>query len=234
MRTLRLWCEELSSFAESSCLSLEKSENHHFVQVLRGRIGDEVELLNGKGWLVKAVCQEIEAKKAVFKLTDLSFHRPSRKLMVMSPAPKGKRLPYMLEKFQELGVHAWQPMETEHSVRDDLSEHQISKLNERLKEACKQSGCPWKLKIEPMINFEAALNSDHLFALDIGGVSWQEPSEAMSELSLMIGPEAGWSDSERQIFEDRKIPRIGLSKYHLRMETAATIGAARLLESESF
>lgn len=234
MRTLRLWCEELAELSESDFVELEKPENHHFVQVLRGRQGEEVELLNGQGLQAKAFCHEIDSKRAKFKILEIRSQLKRKRLTVFSPAPKGKRLPYMLEKLQEIGVDTWVPMETEHSIRDHLSDNQKSKLNERLKEACKQSGCAWKLKIETEVGFQNVLERAHLFALDIGGERWDASFDSLEELSLMIGPEAGWSHAERQTLQDRSIARIGLSPFHLRMETAATIGAARLLESESF
>jgi RsmE family RNA methyltransferase len=86
------------------------------------------------------------------------------------------------------------------------------------------------MKIADPVQFEDVLSQKNLYALDIGGESWAEPVEPIKTFSLMIGPEAGWSDVERQRLIEQEIPRIGLSIYHLRMETAATIGAARLLE----
>ena len=69
--------------------------------------------------------------------------------------------------------------------------------------------------------------------LDVDGPSiWDFPESASNEkgLQLVYGPEAGWSDAERELFKEAGCISLGLSTHHLRMETAAVLGAGVLLE----
>ena len=231
MRTIRLWFEDLASQKEADTVILDSSESHHFIKVLRGKAGEEVELIDGRGCRAKSFCQSIKKKLAYFKLGKIESQINGLNLTVIASPPKGKRLPYMLEKLQEVGVSNWTPLETKFSVRDKISSHQTEKLGERLKEACKQAGSAWRLNIKNSITFTEVFSLTNLVCLDIGGQKWVAPELLPNQYNLLIGPEAGWSDEEREGLIEASVPRIGLSNYHLRMETAALIGAARLLES---
>lgn len=229
MRTIRLWHESLANLSVSDTVQVEKSEAHHFVQVLRGKEGDQLELVDGLGFGAKVICIGVQAKKPEFRVESIQFQERGIQLHLYSPVPKGKRLPYMLEKMQELGVASWTVIKTEHSVRDELKVQQVDKLQERMKEACKQSGCYWRLDIKAEKSFDDLKTIEKLSVLDIGGQPWHGHVEE-EEVHLCLGPEAGWSDVERAWMVDSGIYRVGLSKQHLRMETAAIVGAGRILE----
>jgi len=233
LRVIRLWCDDLALKRDSESVGVGKLEAHHFLHVLRSKIGTQVELLDGRGCCAKAVFSDSRNKEPVFFIESLIKLPQRRELVVMCPAPKGKRLPYLLEKLQELGVSAWVPLETDYSVRESVSKHEQDKLQERLKEACKQSGCPWRMEIKESVAFKSVLAMRELVALDLGGQRWDEVNVAIEEnVHLLVGPEAGWSDEEREQLIAGKIKRVTLSAYHLRMETAAILGAARCAERE--
>jgi RsmE family RNA methyltransferase len=46
---------------------------------------------------------------------------------------------------------------------------------------------------------------------------------------LLIGPEGGWTDAEKQDFINRRFPHILLSEFTLRAETAAIVAIAKLM-----
>lgn len=231
MRTIRLWCDDLSKTKESDKVEVSKPESHHFSHVLRGKVGEKIELLDGRGYRASVICCEITGRKPIFECVSKLFTEVTHKLHVFSPLPKGKRLPYMMEKLQEVGVSSWTPLVTEYSVRDKLSSNQKEKLLERLKDACKQSGVAWRMEVHSDMCLEDALKLKSLYALDIGGEKWGEVNKLAEDTHLLLGPEAGWSDGERSSIIENEIKRIGLSLNHLRMETAAIIGSARIMES---
>jgi 16S rRNA (uracil1498-N3)-methyltransferase len=49
-----------------------------------------------------------------------------------------------------------------------------------------------------------------------------------SPLALLVGPEGGWSERELALFSDQQIPKISISQFTLRAETAAVAGATIL------
>jgi 16S rRNA (uracil1498-N3)-methyltransferase len=49
-------------------------------------------------------------------------------------------------------------------------------------------------------------------------------------IRFAIGPEGGWSEKERNLFEQHRFSGVGMAPYILRVETAAT-GAMALLRN---
>jgi 16S rRNA (uracil1498-N3)-methyltransferase len=213
---------------------LEPSEAHHFSNVLRGKIGYHVHLMDGLGREAAATCSQKEKKKVAFVLDALVvFSKVPKDLVLKGPIPKGKRFPYMLEKCQELGLAAWTPLATEHSVREELSPSGREKIKDRLRDACKQSRNPWLLTLGEEEQFADGLDSElQTVVLDVDAPPiWSLPELCPKRpIQLLYGPEAGWSDGERERLKERDCSFLGLSAHHLRMETAAVIGSAMLLE----
>ncbi|MBF0199224.1 MAG: RsmE family RNA methyltransferase [Planctomycetes bacterium] len=232
MRFICLWAGCLQGKRQGDCIELDSAESHHFKNVLRGKVGYELNLMDGLGYMAKATCKGFNNKIVECMILDVKYYPRLGQLHVMGPIPKGRRFPYLLEKLQECGVSSWSSLSTEHSVREELSESMKKKINERLKDACKQSRNPWLMTIgESSPMGEELIKQPERMVLDVAG-SYLRPGEikCKSEASLIYGPEAGWSPSEIALFEEEQIPRVKIAGYHLRMETAALLGAGRILE----
>jgi 16S rRNA (uracil1498-N3)-methyltransferase len=235
LREIRLWAEALSDRSVGQSLACEQGESHHFAQVLRGKVGDAVILMDGKGREAKAVCSSPHRKKSEFIIEQMKTFAQGPRLELIGPIPKGKRFPYLCEKIQELGVSRYSPLATEHSVREETSCSGKDKVIERFREACKQSRNPWQTELGDTVMFDDVDWNASCFVLDVGGMSmWSltsenRPSHAQP-LKLFFGPEAGWSDRERQVFIDQGVTRLGVAAHHLRMESAAVVGSGMLLD----
>lgn len=235
MREIRLWTAPLKEHAAGQILELNEAESHHFGTVLRGREGDEVVLMDGMGFEANAQCVAKEKRRIAFFLQSLLCTAAGPALNLLGPIPKSKRFPTMLEKLQELGVTSYAPLATEHSVREDYSDSVREKSIERLQDACKQSRSPWMMELLPAESLENVLmpktGAFKKIVLDVGGSSiWDFPPYDGEAVQLLFGPEAGWSTVEREHFQQQGLKTLGLSANHLRMETAAILGAGFLLE----
>lgn len=231
MKPIFLWAEDLALRGKGDRFSLSSSESHHFKRVLRGNSGEELMLLDGDGHIARAICTNIHTQYIEVEVIEKEETKKRPQLHIYGPAPKGKRLPYMLEKLQEVGISSWFPIETEFSVRDELSAAGVKKLYERVKESCKQSQNPWVLRIEQKTAFEKILQLKNVFILDVHGQAIREPViQKDIPCTVVYGPEAGWSDAERDAVDGLNIPRVKLSLNHLRMETAAIVAAAKFQE----
>lgn len=199
--------------------------------MLRGKVGDEVILLDGKGTEAFAICVEGSRKSSRFMIQDLKRHAMVAQLELLGPLPKGRRFAYLCEKIQELGVCRYTPLSTEFSVREETGLSGRQKALDRFREACKQSRNPWLTELgEPLSLAEVAWGEDCM-VLDVGGQSlWQQPLSAPHPKKLFFGPEAGWSSKERELFKDKGICSLSVGGHHLRMETAAVVGAGMVLD----
>ena len=231
MREIRLWTAPLKGFGVGQSVELDSAESHHFGTVLRGREGDEVILMDGQGFEAEAQCVVKEKRRIAFAIQSLQNTPAGPQLNLCGPIPKCKRFPYMLEKIQELGVSSYTPLATEHSVREDYSDAVREKSVERLQDACKQSRSPWMMDLEPACTLSEVSLGANSVVLDVGGSSiWDFPIYAGQPIQLLFGPEAGWSEAERANFKTLGLRTLGLSANHLRMETAAMVGAGFVLE----
>lgn len=230
MRTLHLWSPPLEGLQAGHSLQLSPEEHHHFSRVLRGKVGHEVVLMDGLGSTANATCHDVSKKESHFTLTSDSLAHPrGPKIKVYGPIPKGKRFPYLMEKLQELGISSYGPLQTEHSVREEWSAEARRRTSERLIDACKQSRCPYLMVLEDSKTIDELNDSAPPLVLDVNSPPLLSTQVSQSSV-LIFGPEAGWSDQEKVGFESKGWKRVGLNGQHLRMETAAILGAGTLLQ----
>lgn len=156
----------------------------------------------------------------------------SRKTTLAVAMPKGQRAGYLIEKCTELGVAAIWPLLAERSVaRPGSDSHR--KWCRRAVEAAKQSQRAWVPTIAPpqsfgdtvarVGNFEDACLADTTKS----AMSFRAFLATQSSSVLVwIGPEGGWTSTERaQAMEAGAVP-IRLGPTILRAETAAVAACA--------
>src|SRR3989339_1718221 len=210
--------------------SLEKEEFHHLAHVMRGKVGDKVELINGLGSLAQAVVLSIEKHKAFLKIESVFQEKPpSYQLILAQALPRLPKLEFIIEKSVELGVTDLWLLPGILSEKKDFSENQIERIHHITLSALKQCG---RLFI-PNIIFKPSLlnwNSEEVPANSFFGDT--EPnaphflnkllSKASSPLLIVIGPEKGFHEKEALYMKDH-LHMKGVKLHHniLRAETAA-------------
>lgn len=176
-----------------------------------------------------------------------------RTLKKLPPAPQGPRITlcaalikfdhfeWMIEKATELGVTEIVPVETLRSERG-LARAAIKRLGRWRRiglEASQQARRALLPQIEPPLQLQAALSytAKSRYALDeealgtpLLSVLPQVPS-ADDSMALLIGPEGGWTDSERAEFTAAGWTRVTLGPLILRAETAAIAALAVLSQA---
>ena len=66
-----------------------------------------------------------------------------------------------------------------------------------------------------------------MFFADMASDSDIQPKDMTT--TVLVGPEGGWSDAERQFFADHGVSPINLGEHVLRAETAAIIAVSKLI-----
>lgn len=222
------WAEGLAGWDVGGEQALDAGESRH-AAVLRLAPGERIGLLDGRGALGRA---EVLAGRGPLRLRLLSLERapgpPS--LALACPAPKGWRLVYLAEKLQELGLRTWHPLACERGERRSAA-LDAERLAPRLRQACKQSGCPWLMEIGPPLVAAQACRLPGAVVLDKEGRPPATiPPPAGAGLLVLAGPEGGWAPEERAAFTSAGTPLVRLGRHDLRLETAALLGTARLME----
>lgn len=229
--TRRYFAPELPSGGGLVTLSAE--ESRHAIRVMRVSEGDEVTLFNGDGREAQAKVVELgrnECQLQTFAPESVD-REPSIEVHIAVALPKPDRARELIERLTELGVKSLTPLVAARSQRPP-SRSLLEKLRRGVIEACKQCGRNRLLEIRET---EQAMN---FFQMPKTGSSWiahvapdavpiAEATTADS-VTAAVGPEGGWTDDEVQCARENGYQAIDLGKRIYRIETAATVIAAKV------
>ncbi|MGF1578511.1 MAG: RsmE family RNA methyltransferase [Gemmataceae bacterium] len=214
---------------------LQGPEAHHLAQVCRIRAGEEVVLFNGDGAEYPAVV--LSAQRKAVTLEVLRREPADRELgfwlEVAAPLPKGDRAQFLIEKLTEIGVSRFVPLQTERSVvlpRDA----KLEKLQRYVLEASKQCRRNVLMEIASLTKLSEYCRQLHQEArILVAHPSTQNDSSVLlsrlrhedrpKRLSLVFGPEGGFTDDEIQSVVSAGCQLVDLGPRILRVETAAVV-----------
>lgn len=240
MSEIRLYCPDLAEGPKG----LSPEESHHAVSSLRVRRGGEVVLFDGAGregiaTVVRADRRRMQVE--VTRIRRIPFESAFRLTLAVA-LPKAPRQAYLIEKCTELGVAAIQPIVAANSVVRP-GHGLVDRWTRRAIEACKQSGRAWIPAISSPKSFDevldgvAAHGATTLADLRAGATSFLtllQQREAGASIMVLVGPEGGWTDDEREAASEAGATIVRVAPTVLRIETAAvTVCAAVALASTS-
>jgi 16S rRNA (uracil1498-N3)-methyltransferase len=210
---------------------LDAQQGRHARDVLRLEEGAEVELFDDAG-IVAAGVLVYEGGKAAVRISRLeaSAATPAVLITIAAAIPKGERADWMVEKLSELGVAVFIPLAAERSVVLPEGTNKRERWQRIATESAKQSRRHGVMRIEPLAKVEDVLGSQTI-CLSTRDDAKPLP-EVLSELhdadavTLLIGPEGGWTDAELQNFESVGVRFAKMTETILRIETAAIAAAA--------
>ena len=226
-------------------VELPEAEARHATLVLRLRDGDEVEAIDGKGNATVGILRvrggpiRLESTGAAPIIRGADRHETVPLSLELSVL-KGDAMEWVVEKAVELGVRRLVPTLTSHTVVQidrkgpEFFQQRWQKIADQ---ALKQCGRLERMEILPPLDFEAVLlRSPHSAkkpriwcdeAVAKDGEFLLErlrKLEGIEEVSLLIGPEGGWSQTERERLLNPSTgagERVSLGPLTLRAETAA-------------
>lgn len=237
----RLYCPSLAP----GLLELPGSEAHHAARVLRLSAGAAVELFDGCGRYARAEVRDVARSHVTVDVGEVAEDPAIRPGVHLGFAvPKGKRLDWLLEKATELAAASLQPVIFARSVAggESLSNAKRERWMGHCISAAKQCGLNVLPELRPARPLEDVLadgqgdmlrllgdTADHAPALR--EVLDRATAGGEGEILLLIGPEGGLTDEERDACLEAGIHPIRLGQTTLRIETAAValLSAVRAL-----
>ncbi|TWT56129.1 RsmE family RNA methyltransferase [Allorhodopirellula solitaria] len=219
---------------------LPDDEAAHAVKVMRLRAGDSVELFDGRGSQANAEVTNVGRRECEC-LSEQPQHvdrEAGRRLVLAIAIPKPDRAKEMVERLTELGVHEIVPLTFARTQRPP-SDSLIGKLERIVVEACKQSNRNQLMTIAPVMSLDqwigqtAPGQSDspiHLVAMPGGGPLRDAAQQANPAVCCVIGPEGGLTEDELARCVEAGMRPVDLGTRILRIETAACVVAARVLD----
>jgi 16S rRNA (uracil1498-N3)-methyltransferase len=219
---------------DGSTVTLSAEETHHLVRVLRLGRGDEVYVFDGLGGeyrcQVKSVIGRIARLQIIERLGDAV--EPPLQVTLAQALTKGEKFDLIVQKATELGASRIVPLVTDRAdlrLSPEPAQRRLARWRRISLEALKQCGRRRLVEITEPVELEEFLAQAGQFALVLSQCG-QTIRSALAgfgkELSLVVGPEGGWSQRELALFEVRRLKLVTLGPRTLRAETAAIVALA--------
>ncbi|OAV44893.1 16S rRNA (uracil(1498)-N(3))-methyltransferase [Lewinella sp. 4G2] len=207
---------------------LRDEEAAHAFRVLRKKVGDELNVVDGQGSWYRATVTSITKRECLLDALLLKHEaeRASHHLTLMvAPTKSIDRFEWILEKATELGIDRIQPFYSEHSERKRLRTDRLERI---LESAMKQSLSAWKPVLSEPSTFTEAVSQvekdgqRYLAYLGTGGSPLlHHTAAANGSVTVAIGPEGGFSPAEAERAKSNGFEFVSLGPKRLRTETAA-------------
>lgn len=224
------------ALAPGSQVTLEASASRHVAKVLRLGVGASLRLFDGYGGEYLATIQAVEKRDVSVSIGE---HQPleaesSLSVTLAQGISKGERMDFTLQKAVELGVQRIVPLETERSVVHLKGERREKKLNHWrgvIISACEQCGRNTVPELLPIQSFDTWVNmatEGSRLLLDHRADNGISTLSKTDSVTLLIGPEGGVSENERNKAYSAGYSGLRLGPRVLRTETAAIAALATL------
>jgi 16S rRNA (uracil1498-N3)-methyltransferase len=212
----------------------EKETVHQLKDVFRFETGDLINIFDGEEVEVQAEILSLSKRSANFKITkvfsSVEILTQKKNITLAFALLKNDHTEMVLEKCTELGVTTFQPLLTDRTIKTGFRRDRLEKI---IKEATEQSGFVKLPNLAEPIKLESYLQITgvrNVFVMDMSGERLPDFSESsQGGVIVLIGPEGGWSDSERELFKSLHLTTFSLAPQTLRAETACIAAISRLL-----
>lgn len=225
----RFFCE--TPLRAHTRLPLPEALAHHALRVLRMQAGENLILFDGAGGQYRASL-EIDGKTA-FAVPGEHDPREAELagcITLVQGLPSGDKMDWIIEKAVELGAQRLIPISAQRSVvqlSGPRLEKRLAHWQRVAQAASEQSGRNRLLTLGPPRRLEQYLNetANGLRVLchpdapqSLAATLQAQP--AIRVVTLMVGPEGGWSEEERALAHAHGVQAVSYGARVLRTETA--------------
>ena len=217
-------------------VTISGTDYKHIVKVLRIKPDNKIILFDSKGTEYDCIVKDIFNKELVVEIINkYEINRESHlNISLFQGITKGDKMDLIVQKATELGVNSIYPVATERSeVRNT---NKISRWQKIADESIKQCGRTNSHSVNTEIKFNELFDiqkSDLNLIFDENEKSLKiknlKNNKNINSVSILIGPEGGFSENEVKIAELNNFKSIGVGPRILRSETAS-IAAITLLQ----
>ena len=205
---------------------LNEDESLHCVKVLRHKVGDIIQVIDGNGTRAIGKIEAAHAKQCAVSLTDKEVVKQTRnyKLHVaIAPTKNIERIEWFVEKAVEIGIDEISFIKCKNSERTVIKDDRLKKVAEAAVKQSQQSYIP---KMNPIIDFKEFIkknSSDVKLIAHCEKESKQHIKKFISTnktFTVLIGPEGDFTKDEIALALSLNYSPVALGESRLRTETA--------------
>lgn len=212
---------------------IDSEDVRHIKNVLRLKIGDTLNVCDGKGYDYKCEIANIGSDEIECIISEKHFSdtEPPIKVTLYQGVPKAAKMDYIIQKNTELGISEIVPCNMARCVSktDGKKQEKTNRWQKISAEAAKQSG----RGIIPKVHMPCTLKeaTELLKKEDLAFALYEcEDNQCLKKIlteknnirsvGFIIGPEGGFDPAEIEFLHANGIPTVGLGRRILRTETA--------------
>ena len=217
-------------------VELTETVFHHWIKVLRAKVGEVATLFNGQGGEYQVTLVEIYKKSANISVDSFNpdDRTPIFNTLLGQVMSKGDRMDYVIQKAVELGVSNIQLLTSERCemrLKYERDQKKIEHWQAIAIAACEQCGMNRIPQILAPISLQDWLASD-LPSTKLVLAPNKEQIDVLAntttDIALLIGPEGGLSDAEISLSNQAGFINWCIGNRVLRTETAPIVALSIL------
>lgn len=207
---------------------LNEEESHHCVKVLRGQIGDAIQVMDGKGNLFYCTIEIANHRRVAVKIKK-KVESPKQKFnltIAIAPTKNIERFEWFLEKATEIGISRIIPILCDNSERKIIKNERLEKVLVSAMKQSMQTYFPILDELTPLSELLARNTS----AQKLIAHCHNKPKESLKtacatekDVLILIGPEGDFSEKEVDRATNAGFKTISLGESRLRTETAGIV-----------
>lgn len=198
---------------------------HQWKNVLKFKQGEKI-ILSWENIDTLVEINKISNTDSTLKILGESKNtkEPNRKVNLFLAILKKENFELAVQKATELGIYSITPLITDRTIKTGLN---IERLNKISKEASELSGRSSIPLINKTIRFNQIFNTtkDNIILFDISGEKFHKLEPEGTSISIIIGPEGGFTEEEIKLAKDSSSKIASISPLTLRGETATIIAS---------
>jgi 16S rRNA (uracil1498-N3)-methyltransferase len=199
---------------------------NQWLRVLRYRVGDELVLFDDSVERLYKITK-IEALESIHLelVTEMDREMPVKHVYLLWSLLKKDKNDWVLQKATELGVRNFVPVIADRSEKTGFDVERAQKIVIEAAEQCGRADIP---EVREPITVDEAVSEYADLPLFICEQAEAGLESNLEKAGVLIGPEGGWSDREKELFATMQLAHINIAQFTLRAETAAVMAVGKL------
>ena len=226
--SIRLFCEVTLGVGKK--IILEHEQTHYLKNVMRCKVNDRIIIFDSTTGEYAAEIVTIHKRFINIEILEKTkpICVPGDIWLIFCPLKK-TRTDFLIEKTTELGLRKFLPTLSDKTQTKTVSMNRCKKNIVEAVEQCGGTFIPEILPVNPLAKIIQTLPKDRILvfcdeSLESRNINDCLLKEKPEKVALLVGPEGGFSDSERNLLRTKKnVLPVSLGNRILRAETAAVV-----------